>query len=171
MNDTATAETPRSRTERLTVSRRIAAGPSAIFAVLCDPTLHRDTEPTDWVREAIDPAPITAVDQVFAMQMFHVGAGGGYVMHNRVTVFEPERAIGWMPGGSDSQGKVQAGGWWWRYDLTPATAGGTDVQLTYDWSAAGPEIRKIVPLPAVDEAYLNRSLETLAGTVAGSRTG
>ncbi|MDT5402224.1 MAG: hypothetical protein QOK33_5455, partial [Mycobacterium sp.] len=31
------------------VTRTIAATPAEIFAVLADPTRHKDTEPGDWV--------------------------------------------------------------------------------------------------------------------------
>ena len=40
--------------ERYTVTRTIAATPAAIFAILSDPARHKDTEPGDWVRDAID---------------------------------------------------------------------------------------------------------------------
>lgn len=47
----------------------IGAPASAIFAVLSDPSKHRDTEPTDWVRGAIDVEPITVVGQIFSLRM------------------------------------------------------------------------------------------------------
>ncbi|HEX9175212.1 MAG TPA: ATPase, partial [Mycobacterium sp.] len=38
--------------ERYVVTRTIAATPGEIFAILSDPSRHRDTEPGDWVRDA-----------------------------------------------------------------------------------------------------------------------
>jgi hypothetical protein len=45
--------------ERYVVTRTVAARPEQIFAVLADPSRHHLSEPTDWVRNAVDSAPIT----------------------------------------------------------------------------------------------------------------
>ena len=58
--------------DQLIRSHSIPASASAIFAILADPARRPDTEPTDWVRCAIDPEPITGTGQVFA----DIGAGG-----------------------------------------------------------------------------------------------
>ena len=79
--------------ERCVVTRTIAASPAEIFAVLSDPSRHKDTEPGDWVRDAIDTEPITGTGQIFAVNMFLERLGGPYVMHNLVTVFEQDRTI------------------------------------------------------------------------------
>jgi hypothetical protein len=85
--------------ERYAVTRAIAAAPADVFAVLADPTRHKDTEPGDWVRDAVDTEPITAVGQMFAVNMFLEQAGGDYVMHNVVTDFEegPHRRLAARP--------------------------------------------------------------------------
>jgi hypothetical protein len=70
--------------ERYVVTRTIAATPAAIFAVLADPTRHKDTEPGDWVRDAVDTDRITGTGHMFAVNMFLEQAGGHYVMHNLV---------------------------------------------------------------------------------------
>lgn len=147
--------------ERFVSRRRIPASAAAIFAVLADPARHQDTEPTDWVRTAIDPVPITAVGQVFGMNMFMERAGGHYVMHSRVTAFEPERCIAWAPGMRGADGVVRPGGWFWRYDLEPAHDG-TDVTLTYDWSGTPQSVRdEIGTPPPFPPEFLDRSLEAL----------
>ena len=105
--------------ERYVVTRTIAATPAQIFAVLSDPSRHKDTEPGDWVRDAIDTEPITCTGQIFAINMFLERIGGPYVMHNLVTVFEQDRAIAWAPGRLDDAGNHRPGGWTWRYDLVP----------------------------------------------------
>ena len=97
--------------ERYTVTRTIAATPAAIFAILSDPARHKDTEPGDWVRDAIDTEPITRTGQIFAMNMFLERIGGPYVMHNVVIAFEEDRAIAWAPGQLDDAGNHQPGGW------------------------------------------------------------
>ena len=154
-------------TERYVVTRTIAASPEQIFAVLADPSRHRNAEPTDWVRDAVDTAPITGTGQMFAMNMYLAQAGGDYVTYNLVNVFDQDRAIGWMPGMLDDAGNHSPGGWFWRYDLAP-NGDGTDVTLTYDWSGTPQELRDRVGLmPIFPEDYLAASLGTLETYVVG----
>ncbi|HTX97484.1 MAG TPA: SRPBCC family protein [Mycobacterium sp.] len=153
--------------ERYVVTRTIDASPAKIFAVLADPSRHCNTEPTDWVRDSVDPEPITGAGQIFAMNMFLTQAGGHYVVHNLVNVFEKDRAIGWAPGGLDEAGNHSPGGWFWRYDLAP-NGEGTDVTLTYDWSGTPQDFRERVGrMPLFEEDYLAESLATLEQCVVG----
>lgn len=151
--------------EYLTRTRTIGAPASAIFAVLSDPSRHPDTEPTDWVRAAIDAEPITAVGQIFSMDMHFDAAGGDYRIDNTVTAFEPNRAISWDPGQADETGHVEPGGWRWRYDLDEGHTS-TEVTLTYDWSRTTDQVRKAFGgFPVVGLDYLDQSLEALERTV------
>ncbi|MBB2991124.1 hypothetical protein FHR72_002597 [Mycolicibacterium iranicum] len=148
--------------DRYVVTRTIAAPPSDVFAVLADPGRHQETEPTDWVRDAVTTEKLTAAGQVFAVNMYLERIGGPYVMHNLVTVFEQDRAIAWLPGRLDDAGSHDAMGWSWRYDLTP-TDGGTDVTLTYDWSATPQQTRdQLGGLPPFGEDFIAKSLASLA---------
>ncbi len=151
-------------TERYVVTRTVPASPAAVFAVLADPVRHKDTEPGDWVRDAIDTEPITASGQMFAMNMFLEQAGGHYVMHNLVTEFEKDRTIGWLPGQFDESGQHSPGGWFWRYDLAPNGAN-TDVTLTYDWSGTTQQFRDQVAVPVFGEQFIDESLAALARAV------
>jgi hypothetical protein len=153
-------------TERYVVTRSIAASPPEIFAVLADPSRHHDTEPGDWVRDAVETAPITGTGQMFAINMFHEQAGGHYVMHNVIDVFDKDRAISWVPGRLDDAGNHSPGGWSWRYDLAP-NGDHTDVTLTYDWSAASEAVRN--RLPPFPEDYIVASLATLERSVTSAR--
>jgi hypothetical protein len=156
-------------TDSYVTTRTIAATPAQIFAILVDPSRHQNTEPTDWVRDAVETAPITAVGQMFAMNMFLEQAGGHYVVHNLVNVFDQDRAIGWMPGQLDDAGNHSPGGWFWRYDLTP-NGGRTDVTLTYDWTATPQDFRNQVGgMPVFPEDYLAASLATLERTVTSAK--
>ncbi|OBF78390.1 ATPase [Mycobacterium sp. 852002-51613_SCH5001154] len=155
-----------STAERYVVTRTIAATPAEIFAVLVDPARHQNTEPTDWVRDSVDTAPITRAGQMFAMNMYLDRAGGDYVTHNLVNVFDTDRAIGWMPGVLDEAGNHNPGGWFWRYDLAP-NGNHTDVTLTYDWSGTPQEFRdRVGDMPIFGEDYLAASLATLERSVA-----
>jgi hypothetical protein len=153
--------------ERYVVTRTIAATPAEIFAVLTDPTRHKDTEPGDWVRDAVDPKPVTASGQMFAMNMYLEQAGGHYVMHNLVTAFDENRTIGWLPGQFDEAGQHSPGGWTWRYDLTPSktSTGSTDVTLTYDWSGTVQQFRDTVGVPVFGEDFIEQSLAALERAV------
>ncbi|MGB8403254.1 MAG: SRPBCC family protein [Mycobacterium sp.] len=153
--------------ERYAVTRTIAATPTAVFAILADPTRHQETEPGDWVRDAVDHTPITAAGQIFAMNMFLVQAGGDYVTHNLVTAFEPDQTIAWSTGNLTDAGEHNPGGWWWRYDLAPNGAE-TDVTLTYDWAATPQAFRdQVGGMPPFPETFIEESLAALDRAVTG----
>jgi hypothetical protein len=155
--------------DRYVVTRTIAATPTEIFALLADPSRHQNTEPGDWVRDAVDTEPITGAGQMFAMNMFLDRAGGHYVTHNLVIVFEPDRAIGWVPGQLDDEGQHSPGGWFWRYDIA-ANGVATDVTLTYDWTDASQQFRdEVGGLPFFPEDYLEASLLSLERSVTSGK--
>lgn len=155
-----------SNEERFVVTKTVAASPAQVFAVLSDPARHQDTEPGDWVRDAVASEPITGVGQIFAMNMYLTFAGGDYVMHNLVTEFEPDRTIAWLPGQLDDGGDHQPGGWSWRYDLAP-NGDGTDVTLTYDWTGTPQSFRdQVGGMPPFPEQYLLDSLAALERAAA-----
>jgi Polyketide cyclase / dehydrase and lipid transport len=155
-----------STAERYVVTRTIAATPAEVFAVLADPSRHQNTEPTDWVRGAVDAGAITAAGQMFAMNMYLTQAGGDYVTYNLVNVFDKDRAIGWKPGMLDDAGNHSPGGWFWRYDLAP-NGERTDVTLTYDWSGTPQDFRdRVGEMPMFAEDYLTASLAALDQSVA-----
>ncbi|MGQ0846895.1 MAG: SRPBCC family protein [Sporichthyaceae bacterium] len=153
--------------ETMTATLHIEAPAEAVFAVLADPGSHAAIDGTGWVREPIDGgAPIVAEGRVFEVAMYHSNhPDGDYRMANRVTRFEPPRAIEWEPGQYDESGTLGTGGWTWRYDLAPAADGGTDVLLTYDWSAVPAPIREYISFPPFPPEHLQRSLGHLAGLV------
>lgn len=152
--------------ERYVVTRTIAATPAEIFAILSDPSRHKDTEPGDWVRDAVDTEPITGTGQIFAVNMFLERLGGPYVMHNLVTAFEQDGTIAWSPGRLDDAGNHQPGGWTWRYDLAP-NGTGTDVTLTYDWSGTPQQFRDSVRrMPPFGVQFIEDSLDALGRSVA-----
>ncbi|MBB3667097.1 SRPBCC family protein [Garicola koreensis] len=154
------AESSAAHESKLVVRRHVQASPQEVFALLSDPSRHDQTEPGDWVGEAIHPEPITGVGQVFGMRMFHVNAGGHYRMDNRVTAFDPDTRIAWAPGQYDDDAHLSTGGWVWQYDLA-AGHGGTEVTLTYDWSAVPESLRSELGLPPFGPEFLEESLEAL----------
>ncbi len=153
--------------ERMSTTRVIAASPDRVFAALADPANHQDIEPTDWVRDAVDAAPLDHVGQMFSVNMYLEQAGGDYVMENKVSDFERDRVIGWLPGQTPAGGDWAAGGWWWRYDLAPS-GDGTEVTLTYDWTDTPQSFRDFVgSMPPFPPEYLDQSLAGLDAVVRG----
>jgi Polyketide cyclase / dehydrase and lipid transport len=147
---------------RFVVTRTIRAAQAEIFALLADPTRHQETEPGDWVRDAVDTRPISAAGQMFAMNMYR--AGEDYVVHNVVSEFETDRIIAWLPGELDDSGKHTPGGWFWRYDLSP-TEDGTDVTLTYDWTDTPQQFVEEVGMPVFTVDFIEQSLASLERAV------
>ena len=152
--------------ETLSTACTINAPAETVFAVLADPTTHQAIDGTGWVRESLDGKRLTEVGQVFRMAMYHDNYGGmHYEVANRVEVFQPPRAIAWMPGQGADDANLDFGGWIWRYDLEPASDDRTEVTLTYDWSAVPPAIREHIGFPPFDRQHLDNSLKHLAGLV------
>ena len=159
---TARTEIASDRTtqERYVVTRTIPAAPAEVFAVLTDPTRHKDTEPGDWVRDAVDTELITA--QRPDVRGEHVSRPRRRPLRdaqpgNRIRT---DRTIAWLPGQLDASGRHSPGGWWWRYDLTPNGAG-TDVTLTYDWSETEQDFRDNIGVPVFEIAFIEDSLASL----------
>lgn len=152
--------------DRYVVHRSVGASPQEVYALLAAPDRHQETEPTDWVRGAIDLEPLTEEGQIFGIHMFHENAGGAYAMHNRVIAVEPGVSIAWEPGQYEDSGDWGSGGWIWRYDLAPEGTG-TRVTLTYDWSETPALLQDDFGLPPFGPEYLHRSLASLDAALSG----
>ncbi|GAB3301555.1 polyketide cyclase [Epidermidibacterium keratini] len=156
------------QTDQLAVRRTIAASPQTVFGVLADPAQHAAIDGTGWVRDPRSSGPITAVGDVFEMDMFHPNVGGDYVMRNEVVAFDPPSAIAWLPIGQGPDGQWAPGGWQWRYDLAPS-GDGTQVTLTYDWSDVPQFLRDNIPFPPFPVSHLENSLANLDALATGSK--
>lgn len=149
--------------DTISVSTTVSAPVDTVFAVLADPTTHQAIDGTGWVRESLDGKPVTESGQVFRMAMYHVNhPDKDYEMANRVEVFDPPRAIAWQPGQGPDDAALEFGGWVWRYDLEPVGEDGTEVTLTYDWSAVPPQLREHIQFPPFEAQHLENSLQHLA---------
>lgn len=144
----------------------IVASAQTVFALLADPAQHASIDGTGWVCEALDTERLTAAGQIFRMSMYHPNhPNGNYEMANLVLEFDPPRTISWKPGYDDDEGKLQFGGWIWRYDLASAEHSNTAVTLSYDWSAVPDPIRDHIGFPPFPPDHLGNSLAHLAGLV------
>jgi hypothetical protein len=72
---------------------------------------------------------------------------GNYQTANQVQVFDWPSTISWKTGYDPGDGTLRFGGWFWRYDLTPAGPSSTSVRLTYDWSARSDSVRELIGIP------------------------
>jgi uncharacterized protein YndB with AHSA1/START domain len=156
--------------ETISATTIINAPAEAIFAVLADSATHAAIDGTGWVREPLDGRHLTEAGQVFRMAMYNDKVPGGhYRMGNRVQVFDPPRAISWEPGMESGDGNLQIVGHVWRYDLAPAASSGTEVILSYDWSAVPDSLRQRLPFsfPPFAADHLTNSLAHLADLVTG----
>lgn len=125
----------------VSVHRRVAASPAAVFAVLATPQRHLDIDGSGMLR-GTDSGPVAGVGDAFVMRMYFEPLGH-YEMVNHVVEFERDRRIAWEP--ESGAGLPEAGtadarwGHRWGFELTPDGADGTVVKETWDCSGVPPE--------------------------------
>ena len=96
--------------ENVSATLTVAEPVARVFAVLADPTRHASIDGTGWVQESVERAPLTELGQVFRMGMYHAGhPDGNYQTVNKVQVFQPPHAIGWLTGQEKGSGLTTAG--------------------------------------------------------------
>lgn len=121
----------------VSVSRRIPAPASRIFAVLADPARHPEIDGSGMVRAARTPRPVHGVGDSFVMAM-HNDEMGDYEMTNHVVAYELDHEIAWEPVMSASSREEDLADVGrparhrWGYTLAPEGADLTVVTETYD---------------------------------------
>ena len=150
-------------TERFDVQRTIAADPSTIFAVLCDPEGHVDIDSSGMLMSATG-TPVTAAGDTFVVHMDREALNdyplGRYDVTVTITTFHQDREIAWKV-----MGVVKPPiGHTYGYMLEP-TDGGTLVTSYYDWSTIDPVWREANIFPIISEGALRATLGILARTV------
>ena len=153
--------------ETVSATTTISASAETVFVVLANPSQHAAIDGTGRVRGSLDDQRLTGSGQIFRVAMYHENhPDGSYEMANQVLEFEPPRVISWRPGYvSPATGKLEFGGWIWRYDLTQLGPDETEVTLCYDWSAVGPIPRQHIQFPPFAPDHLGNSLSHLAAMV------
>jgi hypothetical protein len=151
-------------TERIEVSRYVAAEPSAVFALLCDPQGHVAIDATGMLQDATGD-PVTAAGDTFVVHMDRESLGdfpelGKYDVTVTIREYEPDRLISWT-----SLGRVRPQiGHVYGYRLEPAE-GGTTVTSFYDWSEIHEDWRAAGIFPVISETALKGTLGILDRTV------
>lgn len=148
----------------ITVSRTIDAPAPEIFDVLTLPQRHKEIDGSGFVVSDDRTDRITAVGQVFTMNMTGDHMGGDYQTENHVTGYDPNTLVAWTtaPAGSEPPG------WEWMWELKAQGPDSTDVTLTYDWSkVTDKQVLQQVHFPLVAKEQLEASLGNLATAVSG----
>jgi hypothetical protein len=150
-------------TQRIEVSRPIAATPAAVFAVLCDPQGHVAIDSSGMLQSA-DGEPVAAVGNSFVVHMDRESLGdydlGTYDVTVTISAYEQDREIAWTV-----LGKVRPQiGHVYGYRLEP-TEQGCLVTSYYDWSEIAPEWREADIFPVLSEGALKATLGILDRTV------
>lgn len=144
--------------DELVVRRVIGAPAASVFAALANPEVQADIDGSDMLRGAIDPKPLTAIGDTFAMDMYQP-ALGEYVMENTVFVFEQDRRIGWIPNRQGSEPR----GTRWSWELETLDADRTALTQVYDWSGVSDqEFRKAAGFPRVKDDQIVDTMRRLA---------
>jgi hypothetical protein len=150
-------------TERFEVRREIAATPSAVFALLCDPQGHVTIDSSGMLQSA-DGAPVRAVGDQFVVHMDREALNdypmGKYDVTVIITRFEQDAAIEWTISGAIQPPINHLYG----YELVPS-ATGTTVTSYYDWSQIEQRYRERDIFPVIPEAALRATLGILARNV------
>jgi hypothetical protein len=153
-------------TERFDVQRTIAADPSTIFRLLCDPHGHVTIDSSGMLMGATGD-PVTAVGDTFVVHMDREALNdrpmGRYDVIVTISAFVPDREIAWTVAGETrpSVGHV------YGYRLEP-TEDGTLVTSSYDWTAIDPRVKEAGIFPVLSEGALRATLGILARTVEQS---
>lgn len=143
--------------------RDIDAPAKEIFDLLSNPERHPETDDSGMVVSADKAERIKAVGDTFTMNM--TKEDGDYQTTNEVFAFQQDRIIGWKNVENTTAG-VRVGAKW-LYELEPIDADNTRVTLTYlrDEIELDP-VRKFSE--SFDDAFLTKSLDSLAAAVSGS---
>jgi hypothetical protein len=161
--DSESEQGPAEKPERFAVSRTIAAEPSVIFAVLCDPRGHVAIDSSGMLQSA-DGEPVKAVGDSFVVHMDRESLNdyplGRYDVTVKISVFEADREIAWT---IDGQLRPPIGHVY-GYLLEPG-AEGTVVTSYYDWSGIHQHWRDANIFPVMSEGALRATLGILDRTV------
>ncbi|MCV7399289.1 SRPBCC family protein [Mycobacterium fragae] len=153
-------------TERIDVSRRIAAPAADIFAVLCDPHGHVAIDSSGMLQDA-EGQPVAGVGDSFVVHMDREALNdfpemGKYDVTVSIREFEQDRLISWT-----ILGKIRPQvGHVYGYRLEPEEDGeSTLVTSFYDWSQIDEKWRDAGIFPVISELALRATLGILDRTV------
>ena len=146
----------------VSVERFVKAPAAAVFALLVDPSRHREIDGSGTLRAADGGATRLALGDVFGMRM--QAGPAPYRMLNEVVELEADRRIAWQARPDKPWAAKAIGGRIWRYELTPRD-GGTLVRETWDISQE--RIPALVwGLRGLTRLSMNRTMDRIERIVA-----
>ena len=149
---------------KLTVHREFDAPAKEIFEVLSNPANHAAMDGSGMVQSDEKTDRITAVGQVFTMNMHLEKLGGDYQTDNHVVGYDVNKLLAWKTADAGQE----PAGWQWVWELEALTPESTKVSLTYDWShVTDKDVLRRISFPLVEAHQLDESLASLAAMVAG----
>jgi Polyketide cyclase / dehydrase and lipid transport len=150
--------------DRVSVTRRIAAPAHDIFVIVSDPAGHVRIDGSGMLQAAPDARPITAVGDTFDIDMDREPLGdipdmGKYQVRNTVTQIVPDRLFEWTIGGKEGPPAGHVYGW----QLEPVGDRETEVTNYCDWANINDDMRKWTEgrWPIVPVSMLEKSLDNL----------
>lgn len=150
-----------------TVERTIAAAPETIFALLTDPSRHRNFDGSGTVRGARSGPDRLELGSTFGMSM---KVGVSYRMVSTVIEYEQDRLLAWQTHGPTALGKY-FGGRVWRYELEPVGAA-TRVRESWDITRESALTRPLVQKQAAaTRASMAATLARIEELVTGQHSG
>ena len=150
---------------RIVVRRTVQAPAAKVFALLSDPARHAEIDGSGTVRAAVGTTPISAVGDVFVMEMHRAAraAGADYRTDNHVVRLKHDRRIAWTTALVDAT----PSGFFWEFELQSEDELTTEVVHTYDWSqVSDPAVLARVSFPQVSAQEMQATLDRLAAAVA-----
>jgi hypothetical protein len=162
---TGLTDNDRMTTDRIEVTRTIAAEPAAVFAVLRDPQGHVAIDSSGMLQSA-EGEPVGKVGDSFVVHMDRESLNdypelGRYDVTVVISAFEKDREIAWK-----IVGQIRPPiGHVYGYQLEPVD-GGTLVTSFYDWSDIDERWRAAGIFPVISEGALRATLGILARTVS-----
>jgi uncharacterized protein YndB with AHSA1/START domain len=146
----------------VSVSRHVAAPPSAIFDLVADPRRHADIDGSGMLQSNLKGPERLSLGDSFSTSM---KAGGvPYRVTCTVSELEPDRRIAWQPWVKVG-GVTVMGGVTWRWEVEPE-GDGSKVTETYDVTTGRlSRLFSLAGFPTRMEAAMTKSLDNVAALV------
>ncbi len=149
-NDSALGGSTDDTKDVVTVERIIPTPPEPIFALLIDPSRHRDIDGSGTVRDVKGESSQLRLGSTFGMSM---RLGIPYSMVSTVVEYEENRLLAWQTRGPGRIGK-RVGGRIWRYRIEPVD-GGTRVRESWDITRESPLTKWLISRVGAADARKN----------------
>ncbi len=155
--------------DRVEVTRRVAASAPKIFGIVANPAGHVEIDGSGMLENAPNAKLLTEVGETFDMDMDRTSLGDipnmtKYQVRNTVTQIVPDRLIEWGVGSADRPLFGHVYGW----KIEPVSDNECDVTNYCDWTDIPEEMRARRPWPIVPVEMLERSVENLQRIAASS---